>query len=327
MKKIYTTLAIIAAVVSANAQTPFQVTFEDQNLTSNSGRNDAGATDLFTSGTVRFDNFYDTTSFFWSGFAMSNVVNTTIQSYTNDLASSSGNGHNSASYAVFYKGYGAPEKLRFAGNSSTLDSMFINNTTYAYLEMLNGGYGKVFGSVNATNGSPDGTNGNDFFILEIFGHDATGTITDSMDVFLADYRLPAAQDYITNTWKKVIFTGFDNISYLTFSFTSSDNDPVFGIKTPTYFAVDDIYGKSATASLSADEIARFTVFPNPTSSTITISKGNGKIAITDLNGAEIKTQNHSLSSLIDVSSLSSGIYFVSLTENNGTTSRMKFLKN
>jgi hypothetical protein len=326
MKKIYTTLSLLAAVVSANAQTPFHVTFEDQGLATDAYKNDAGSTDLFTSGMVGFENFYDTSQTYWNGFAMSNVVNITTPGYINQYASSAGIGHNSPSYGVYYRGYQAPGKLRFAGNASSLDSMYITNTTYAYLEMLNGGYGKVFGSSNGSNGMPDGTNGNDYFILEIFGHNAAGVKTDSMDVVLADYRLPSAQDYITNTWKKITFSGFDNISYLTFNFTSSDNDSTYGIKTPTYFALDDIYGKSSSASISTKDAMNFTIYPNPTNSTLTISRGQGKLSILDVNGMEIMHVDHSFSSQINVSGLSSGVYFVLLEDKSGNVSRVKFVK-
>jgi hypothetical protein len=331
MKKIYTTLAIMVAVVSANAQTPFHVTFEDQGLIADTAFNDAGAIggyNNFNSGSVVFPNHYTPGAFaYWNGFSMSSMLDDTTQSSTNDLSSITASGHNSQSYGVFYPAYDSTFRMTFAGNASTLDSMFITNTTYAYLEMLNGGYGKVFGSVNGADGNPDGTNGNDFFILTIYGHDQNNVKTDSMDVDLADFRFASnTQDYILNTWKKVTFTGFDNIAYLTFGFESSDNHPVYGINTPTYFALDDIYGKTGNANLANYTKSEFSVYPNPVSGLLNIKQGMGVVYVYNSNGVLVETATHNLNSTLDFSSYTSGMYFVELVDSNGSTSRTKVTK-
>ncbi len=331
MKKIYTTLAIMVAVVSANAQTPFHVTFEDQGLIADTAFNDAGAIggyNNFNSGSVVFPNFYSPGTFaYWSGFGVSSMLDVTTQSYTNDLSAITASGHNSQSYGVFYPAYDTVYRMQFAGNASTLDSMFITNTTYAYLEMLNGsGIGKVFGSINGADGNPDGTSGNDFFILTIYGHDQNNVKTDSLDVDLADFRFAVnTQDYILNTWKKITFSGFDNIAYLTFDFASSDIGN-FGINTPTYFAVDDIYGKSGNANLANYSKNEFSLYPNPVSGLLHINKGSGAVNIYNLNGVLVETVAHNLNSTIDLSSYSSGVYVVELVDFNGFTSRTKISK-
>ena len=321
----------MVAAVSANAQTPFHVTFEDQGLIADTAFNDAGAIggyNNFNSGSVVFPNYYSGGPFaFWNGFGVSSMMDVTTQSYTNDLSAITGVGHNSQSYGVFYPSSDTVYRMQFAGNASTLDSMYITNTTYAYLEMLNGGYGKVFGSINGADGNPDGTNGNDFFILTIYGHDQNNVKTDSMDVDLADFTFAVnTQDYVLNTWKKITFTGFDNIAYLTFGFESSDNHPVYGINTPTYFAVDDIYGKTGSANLANNAKNEFSVYPNPVNDMLYIKQGSGAVNIYNLNGVLVETVVHNLNSTIDLSSYTSGVYVIELIDFNGFTSRTKISK-
>jgi hypothetical protein len=95
------------------------------------------------------------------------------------------------------------------------------------------------------------------------------------------------------------------------------------------FAVDDF--KVTAQVLSTETFAKnnFTVSPNPATDVLNISNVNNleitNATITDVNGRIVKQINTSFQS-INVSELSSGIYFLKLatTEGEGVT---KFVKN
>jgi hypothetical protein len=79
--------------------------------------------------------------------------------------------------------------------------------------------------------------------------------------------------------------------------------------------------------LNSNENEKFAVYPNPSSSEITISSpnfdGSEKIAVLDLAG---KTVLSSSEATINISDLKSGVYFVEV-EKEGVKSQVKFIKN
>ena len=72
----------------------------------------------------------------------------------------------------------------------------------------------------------------------------------------------------------------------------------------------------------------FSIYPNPVNNVLNISVKNeisiNNLSITDLNGRVVTSS--SSSSSIDVSNLSSGVYFVSIETNEGRGTA-KFVKN
>jgi hypothetical protein len=124
---------------------------------------------------------------------------------------------------------------------SKINGLYINNTTYAALDMLNGSaYSKKFG----------GTSGNDpdWFKITVAGKDINGTTLGSVDFYLADYRFTNnAEDYIVTDWTWLDLSSIGpNVTTLHFSLSSSDNG-AWGMNTPAYFAIDEI---STTPTLS-----------------------------------------------------------------------------
>jgi hypothetical protein len=191
----------------------------------------------FDSGGVRFRNNYDQQYAFWSGFAASNVVDTTTPGFLNQYAAWPGSGAGgSAFYAV---GYFSPfaesplPSIQLPAGAQP-QSVQITNTTYTALALRDGEY-------SATPfGGPDG-NSPDWFRLTITGLDANGVPLDAaVHFFLADYRFEdSAQDYIVNAWTTVNLAPLAGARTLQFSLASSDVGP-YGINTPTYFALDDL---------------------------------------------------------------------------------------
>src|SRR5262249_30519839 len=101
-------------------------------------------------------------------------------------------------------------------------------------------------------GGPDGTDP-DYFLLTIYGLDAAGNPTGSVDFLLADYTFQDPNlNYIISAWTTVDLTPLGNAVLLQFNLISSDIGP-FGMNTPSYFALDNLvvtpagqYGTVAT---------------------------------------------------------------------------------
>lgn len=110
-------------------------------------------------------------------------------------------------------------------------SMQVNNLTYAYLSMRDGdGYAKKFGGES---GEDD-----DFFQLTIQGLTADDTPTGSVSIYLANFL--GSNTTIVDTWQTVDLTPLGDAVKLAFSLSSSDNDPTFGMNTPSGFAMDNL---------------------------------------------------------------------------------------
>jgi autotransporter-associated beta strand protein len=193
------------------------------------------------SGPVRFSNRYsksrhlvtDFTYTAWDGWAFSNWTDTTTPGFGNQYSAVTGQGRNgSANYAVACEDiYGGTRPAITLPLGSTLSSVWLTNTTYAYQSMLNGDqFAKKFGG--DTGDDPD------WFLLTIIGKSLTGTELGRKELYLADYR--GTNDYILDTWTQVDLSSLGaGVRQLEFTFTSSDN--FYGMmNTPAYVALDDL---------------------------------------------------------------------------------------
>lgn len=266
----------------------------------------------FTSRGVFFENTYNTQYNFWNGFVYSNSTNVTNGTHTNDYSAYTGNGANgSANYAVFNNG-----SIDF-GSEKVLSSIKITNTTYAGLSMLNGDlYGKQFGSPNSAQGTPDGTNGADWFRLYIIGKDAQSNTTDTVTFYLADFRFANnTQDYIVKTWETVDLTPLGEVQFLEFELASSDVGQ-FGMNTPAYFAFDNLtYGTASIKELSSSTQE---IYPNPTTGLLTIQSEAGQIKVFSVAGELILEQTTNGIQEINLNHVNAGTYFVETTSSKGT---------
>lgn len=319
MKKFYILASALLAATTLKAQTT--VDFEDLTLpTAESFYNGDDEAGEFTSGGVTFGNDYEyveagANSYeTWSGFAYSNMTDNTTAGFTNQYSAYPASGANGSElYAIYYD----RDTLFLPGTNADLVSVELTNTTYAYLSMRDGDFaGKVFGSSNDANGDDDGTNGEDFFYIRIYGHDASDNLVDSVDFYFADFRFADNnEDYIVDAWTNVDLTALSDVSYLTFNFHSSDVGG-FGINTPQYLAMDDFIYKNTTGE-AQEEMTSFAMYPNPANHQLNIKGDAGMYAIYNTNGGIVMSFEHNEFSTIDVSKLNSGIYFV---ENTSTAS-------
>ena len=218
------------------------ITLEDVPLTGPYDENWSPANG-FTSAGAFFNNDYNATFGSWADFALSRVIDNTTEGFGNQYAAfaparaaGAGAGLNgSLQYAVAYVSSFSPlPRITFVEGERPL-TLAITNTTYAGLSMKNSdGWGKRFGGASG--------NDPDYFILTISGRDASNALTGSLEFALADFRFSNnALDYIVQDWTVVDVSGFfATTRALEFTVRSSDNDPQYGIKTPAYFAVDNI---------------------------------------------------------------------------------------
>jgi hypothetical protein len=183
----------------------------------------------WTSGGVAFSNTFGIDSYggfdyeYWSGFAYSDVVNTTDAAFTNQYASYPGGGFGSSTYAVAY----SRDAVVTLPIAATVAGFRIANTTYAALTMKNGDlYG--FSAPLPTGGW--------------FATTATGrlgvTTTGAATFYLADLR-GATPPGVLSSWSWFDLTSLGTVDRIEFSFDGSDKGS-FGLNTPAYFAMDDL---------------------------------------------------------------------------------------
>lgn len=121
---------------------------------------------------------------------------------------------------------------------------------------------------------------------------------------------------LTNTYQYQIEIGSDDSRTLTLT-NSDGNQAIYG---------DEILGLRSFNNLS------FSIFPNPANETLVLNATNKidnlNIQIFTTEGKLLTTQNldfnHQVS--IDVSNLSSGIYFLNIEDDNGNLTVKKFIK-
>lgn len=165
----------------------------------------------------------------WDGITYSSVNNTTTAGFLNQYAvygDGMGRG-DTGSYAIYANPF-TPRPVISLPVATTVLGFYANNTTYAALSMLNGdGFARSFTTAS-----------NDWFQLTIEGFDSGDVSQGSVDFLLADYT--GATGAIIEDWAFIDLTSLgNNVRSLGFSLSSSDNN-AFGMKTPAYFAMDDL---------------------------------------------------------------------------------------
>ncbi len=219
--------------------------FDDLPLDEDSYWNGSDNTGGFICNTVFYKNSYDETYGTWSGFAYSNMRDNTTAGYTNQYSAFAAGGidapaDDGTSYGVAFIpndwASGTYDMLFTEAEfeiPTVVSGLYVTNSTYAYLSMLNGDYvAKKFGG--------DSGDDPDYFKLIIWGERADESQTDSIEFFLADYRfVDSSADYIVDSWQWVDLLALGEVSRLRFSLESSDNGN-YGMNTPAYFCIDNL---------------------------------------------------------------------------------------
>lgn len=253
---------LCASLLSAQAV----VDFEEFNLPAESFLNGEDGNGGFTSGDIFLPNDYTPEFMSWTGWAISNTTDVTTPGFTNQYSAITGEGFDgSAHYAVTFAFSGSTMNLEGEAAGQPVPGMYITNGTYAYLSMLEGdAVGKKFGGV--TGDDPD------FFLLTIKAYSNGNLSTDSVDFYLADYRFTDnSQDYIVEEWTWVDLSSLGAADSLSFTLTSSDVG-MFGMNTPAYFCVDNVFATEPVVSTTAVNVPDLMrIYPNPTADFIQIS--------------------------------------------------------
>ena len=209
--------------------------FESFNLEPATFLNGSNGISVFESGPIILNNHYNPDWQSWSGWAISNVTDNSTPGFSNQYRSIAGKGAEASEhYSIAY----APSTLSAVAVSplTTFDGLYISNNTYTYFSMLNGdSFAKKFG----------GESGNDpdFLFVTIKAYVGGIISPDSIDFYLADYRFEdGEEDYILDHWGFIDLQQFGAIDSLLFTLSSSDVGS-FGMNTPAYFCMDQIYSK------------------------------------------------------------------------------------
>jgi len=258
------------------------------------------------------NNFVDYGSFFyWDNFSyVYDTVSVDNQYIAVPGNANSGNIFGNAYVPADWTTYeSVPVACSFA-NDVTVSSIMVTNNYSAYDVMVNGS--------SYTSSAPFATN--DFFKLLIIGK-IDGNITDTVVFYLADFT--NGNSYIIDSWSEVDLTPLGVVDTILFTLESSDNGS-YGMNTPAYFCIDDLK-YSILTSLDGNDDIKFSVFPNPTTNYLNLSKNVDSYSIFDLNGKKILESNNYNGSSIDVSFLTSGIYLLNVISGENTKS-IKFVK-
>jgi hypothetical protein len=268
---------------------------------------------VFVSGNVSLNNFYDEVYDYWDGWAISATTDTTTPGFTNQYSSASGAGANeSTTYALTYAF--SEQRIQLTGDAvgAPVSGMYVNNSTYAYLNMLNGGFpGKRFGGETGDD--------SDFFLLTIQGELAGEIKDEAIEFYLADYRFADnSQDYIVTDWTLIDLSTLGNVDHVILSLSSSDNGD-FGMNTPAYVCVDDITTSNMPLSVRNQQLDwNVALYPNPAQDYLQLDwpvATTGKATIFNAQGQRMKS--FSLSSGVNeiaIETLPSGHYLLRFTD-------------
>ncbi len=200
-------------------------------------------TAYFNSGDASFENHSDGDWSSWAGFAYSNKTDTTTAGFANQYSTYAGYAQSGSNFAVGYQdAFNGFNPTMILDTASAISGLYVTNTTYAGLAMLNGeGPAKQFGGASGDDA--------DWFMLTIEGFDAGSASTGTVDFYLADYRFEDnGEDYIIGDWSEGDLSSLGTVKSLEFTFASSDIGD-FGINTPTYFAMDTVVPEPTTIAL------------------------------------------------------------------------------
>ncbi len=303
MKLFYTFILSISFLI-VNAQISFE-TFglEMETFDNNS---DIG----FSEGDITLPNSFNSTYSFFTGFALSTMTDTITEGFLNQYSVISGVGaNNTMTYAI---GYLTADNSIYVNNGSLLESLQINNTTFAGLSIQNGdGFAKKFGG--ETGDDPD------FFLLTMKFYDNNIPTGDSIEFYLADYRFDDNElDYIIKDWTTIdlseINSSYDEIKLI----LSSSDIGAFGMNTPAYIAIDELQFLPSSSIETVDD--NIHIYPNPAIDLLNVEVNSiSHFYLFNSIGESVLNGELSGESKINISHLIKGVYFLRIENEDGRT--------
>ena len=192
----------------------------------------------YTEQGITFRSFVgDGSPFWWCGLAISSNHNMIENSYTNEWSVYNTKGHSGSKFVVCYysewlcQGMSNDYVGQFYvddGSDKIFDHVYITNSTYAALSIMNGENGcKKFTYAD-----------HDWFKVTITGFDHTGAEKGSIDFYLADFRASSSVGVVRD-WTKVDLSSLGAVQRIEFTMSSTDNGG-YGMNNPSYFCLDDL---------------------------------------------------------------------------------------
>lgn len=317
VKQLTAALLLSLTPVAFVAQQTSTLDFETFTLSAGSSYS-PGTSTPFQSGDASFQHRY--TSYWSGGFAYTAVTDSSNGSYTNLYGVRAYKGYANSSVYVVGQHNGV---IRLTAAQSTVNGLYVTNTTYAYKTILQGNqFSRKFGDTTGTGSGttiPQGAYP-DYFKLVVRGYKNGSLKTDSATFMLADYTYTnSAQDNVVNTWQYLSTANIGEVDSLVFRLRSTDVG-AFGMNTPAFFAIDNVVLSKpglATSLDAAGSAQALSVFPNPFNSLLNICTGRplvpSTVRLRDLNGRliyEARVEDGQI--VLDLSSLERGVYLLEL---------------
>lgn len=334
MTKTITKLALIASVaLNIHAKAQATITFDTFTLSPNSYyQNNNG--DDFSEGGATFQYGWATSWNGWeSGSAYTNLNDTVNGTYTNLYGCIPGVAFGGNNYATVQTG----AVISFSNSTTAVNGFYITNTTYAWKEIKNGGFGRKFGDTTGTKSGTSIPQGHypDWFKVLVKGYRGGNMLTDSIEFYLADYRTSGtSNDYVVKNWQFVNCAPLGQVDSITFVMKSSDNN-AFGMKTPAFFSIDNFITQTTVGIEELSTVSNITLFPNPTSQHLFLNfeshtSNDLSIHLFDITGKRLLYQNiqsniGSNQLNLNVEHLESGIYFIEMADGI-SAKKIKFIK-
>lgn len=302
--RLFFTLILSISFLMINAQ--ITVDFESNGLEVDTFLNGSDLQGGFSNDFIFLPNSYNEQYGSWIGWAISTKTDTETQGWANQYSAIPGAGfYGSQHYAVSYVS-GSSRLVMNQDEPVAVSSFYVTNNAYAYYSMLNGdSYAKKFGGEDGTD--PD------FFLLTVKGYKNGELTQDSVDFYLADFRSDnSADDYIVNDWQLVDVSDLGAVDSLNFQLSSSDNGQ-YGMNTPAYFCMDNVFAPELVNTNSTLVEDLFTVYPNPTANFCQINTESTKtldVKVYDVQGRVLIQDKCTNSSRLDLTNLVAGSYVI-----------------
>ena len=191
------------------------ISFEDFNLDKDTVLLGQSA----TSHGITFENYYNESQSYNSGFTVSNMTDMETAGYLNQYSVYN---KQSTTFAIYNPSYYGNCYIKSAKESATFEpvSVEVCLTTYTYLSAKNGdGY--------STPLAEDG-----WFAATFTGYDANDKVTGSVEVKLID-----GTSWM-DSWTKISLEELGDVNKILITFDGSDKGD-WGLNTPAYVAIDN----------------------------------------------------------------------------------------
>ena len=173
---------------------------------------------------------------------------------------------------------------------------------------------------------------NGWFKVIATGYDAEGNATNTAEVYLINFAKDENGKELGNysEWRYMNLEPLGEVAKVKFSLASNYAGS-WGLNIPAYFCIDEFtYTKVNKNSLAsegnAENAANISLYPNPASDVVTIDGCKDRtVRIFDTFGRVVYT-NNCAENTVEIRSLTSGIYFVSVQSAEDTITKKLIIK-